>query len=205
MKHHLFSRQRHRLGIAGIVAIVVGCGAVLPAAAAASTVDTSGCSNPSLSQPFLAWGDANWYTLLPGESHDMFAGDGWTLTGGASVKTATLADGSTGQVLDLPSGSRAVSPVVCVTTSYPTARSEVRNVIGGEGVQFYVSYAGTATWDTPKNTGQLHGGNGTWALSTPINLQPSGSGWQLVRFTFVPGGKASDFQLYDFWVDPRCR
>jgi hypothetical protein len=44
-------------------------------------------------------------------------------------------------VLDLPSGSKAVSPTICVTTEFPTARTMVRNVVGAEGVFFYVSYA----------------------------------------------------------------
>lgn len=77
-------------------------------------------------------------------------------------------------------------------------------MVGSEGVQFYVSYQGTPTWATPKNTGQVHGPGTSWGLSTPVNIQPSNtSGWQLVRLTFKPGGTKSDFQIYNFWVDPR--
>jgi hypothetical protein len=82
----------------------------------------------------------------------------------------------------------------------------VRNVVGAEGVFFYVSYAGTNTWDKPKNTGQVHGTHTAWTLSDPVNVQPSNlPGWQEVRFTFVPGGTRSDFQIYNFYVDPRMR
>jgi hypothetical protein len=36
-----------------------------------------------------------------------------------------------------------------------------------------------------------------------VNIHPGNlPGWQLVRFALTPGGKSSDFQVYDFWVDP---
>jgi hypothetical protein len=143
---------------------------------------------------------------MPGESVDSFDGSGWTLSGGAKIVTTTLANGRTTSVLDLPSGSKAVSPVMCVTSAFPTARTMVRDVVGSEGVFFYVSYEGTNTWATPKNTGQVHGTGTAWTLSAPVNLQPNNvTGWQPVRFTLMPGGKTSDFQIYNFYVDPRCR
>jgi hypothetical protein len=109
-------------------------------------------------------------------------------------------------VLDLPSGSTAVSPTVCVTAEYPRALIMVRNAVGAEGVFFYVSYANTATWNQPKNTGQVHGEGTATTLSDPVNLQPPNtSGWLLARFTLVPGGKSSDFQISEFWVDPFAR
>ena len=119
--------------------------------------------------------------------------------------TTTLANGSTGTVLDLPSGAKAVSPTMCVTSDYPTARTMVKDVVGSEGVFFYVSYEGTNTWDSPRNTGQVHGNNTAWTLSGKVNVQPSGTpGWQPVRFTLIGGGKTSRFQIYDLYVDPRC-
>jgi hypothetical protein len=93
---------------------------------------------------------------------------------------------------------------MCVDSGYQTARTEVRDVVGSEGVFFYVSYEGTNTWTNPQNSGQVHGQQNSWTLSNPVNVQPSNtSGWQLVRFTFEPGGNNSDFQIYNFWVDPR--
>jgi hypothetical protein len=188
------------------LAMILGSLMAAPAQAATSSVDTSMCSNPLLSQPFLASGDSKWYTLMPGESADNFAGNGWQLSGGAKIVATKLADGTTGSVLDLPSGSKAVSPIVCVTSSYPTARTMVRNVKGSEGVFFYVSYEGTSTWNTPKNTGQVHGNNTAWTLSDPVNLQPYNiTGWQPMRITLIPGGNTSDFQIYNLYVDPRMR
>jgi hypothetical protein len=198
MTKFLFSRRILGLG-AALAAFVA-----LPASSMAS-VDTSMCNqNPLFTQPFLAYNDSNWYTLVPGQTEGAFDGGGWTLSGGASVRQTTIANGSTSTVLDLPSGSKAVSPTICVTSQYPVARAMVRNVVGSEGVFFYVSYLGTNTWDTPKNTGQMHGSGTAWTAVTPVNMQPYNvSGWQPVRITLIPGGKTSDFELYDLYVDPR--
>jgi hypothetical protein len=164
------------------------------------------CTEPALTQPFLYAGDSNYYTLAPGQLPSAFAGTGWKLSGGASIKTTTLASGASSQVLDLPSGSNAVSPSFCVTAAYPTARTMVRDVVGSEGVFYYVSYLGTSTWETPKNTGQVHGNGSEWTLATPVNMQPENvPGWQVVRLTLVPGGTASDFQIYNLYIDPYSR
>jgi hypothetical protein len=187
---------------AAITAFVAGSAQ----AATTTPIDTSACSNPLLTQPFLSSKDSNWYTLIPGQTPGNFAGTGWQFSGGARIITTTLADGSTSSVLDLPSGSAAVSPTMCVTSDYPTARTMVRDVKGSEGVFFYVSYEGTSTWTSPKNTGQVHGQQTAWSLATPVNVQPSNtSGWQPVRFTFIAGGKTSEFQLYNIYIDPHCR
>jgi hypothetical protein len=204
--------RRGMLLIAGtVVVLLTGLGAS-PAFADASLLrslintptSTSGCTSPSLFQPFISVGDANAYALLPGEAPDNFSGAGWTLTGGAHIVTTNVHDGQTGSVLDLPSGSAAISPPICVTSGYTTARTEVRNVKGAEGVGFFVSYAGPKGWNIPQNTGQVHGRQNSWTLSDPVNVQPSNTpGWQLVRIGLVPGGNASEFQIYDFYVDPR--
>jgi hypothetical protein len=195
---YLFSRKALRsLGLGALLL------AVAPVAAQAS-VNTSQCPKNEYSQPFLSAGDSNYYTATPGESYDSFTADGWQLSGGAKVVTTTLKDGTTAQVLDLPSGSKAVSPVICVTSAYPTARADVRNVKGAEGVFFYVEYEGTNTWGKPKNTGQIHGNNSGWTLVTPVNMQPENTvGLQPMRITLVPGGTTSEFQVYNVYVDPR--
>lgn len=205
MKYAVLARRAACLaaGITAMTALAAGSAQ----AATTTSVDTSACANPLLTQPFLSAKVSNWYTLAPGQTPNNFNGAGWQLSGGARIITTKLADGSTGSVLDLPSGSRAVSPTMCVTSAYPIARTMVRDVKGSEGVFFYVSYEGTSTWKDPKNTGQVHGQQTAWTLSDPVNLQPPNTttGWQVVRFTFVPGGTTSEFQLYDLYVDPHCR
>jgi hypothetical protein len=196
-------RPRMARVAAGLVGALLLCAA--PAQAETST-EASTCSQPELTQPFLSAGDSNYYMLAPGQTAGLFDGSGWTLSGGASIQQTALADGSSGTVLNLPSGSKAVSPAFCVTSAYPTARVLVRDVAGSEGVYFYVSYQGTKTWNTPKNTGQVHGNGTDWTLATPVNMQPPKvAGWQVVRLTLIPGGKTSDFQLYDLYIDPYSR
>jgi hypothetical protein len=172
--------------------------------APAAAAPLQSCASPELFQPFAALKDKRYYTLAPGGD---FAGDGgWQLSGGAQVLETTQPDGSTGGVLDMPSKSQAVSPIMCVSVDYPEARLAVRNVIGGDGVFFYVSYYKGGVWSSPHNTGQFHSGHGAWAVSNPMNLQPTKmSGWQQVRFVLVAGGNTSRFQVDDFWVDPRIR
>jgi hypothetical protein len=91
-----------------------------------------------------------------------------------------------------------------VASSYPTVRMTVRDLVGAEGVSFAVSYAGTKTATRPQNTGQVHGSHGDWTWSNPVNLHPGNlPGWQQVQYTLTPGGKTSDAQVYNLYVDPR--
>ena len=198
-------------------AAIAACAAVLlvgavPAQAAKSSggsteiTSASQCKEPVLSQPLLWASDSNYYFLAPGQTPGNFEGTGWTLSGGASIKTTTVKDGTTGKVLALPSGSKAVSPTFCVTNEYPTARTLVRDLSGAEGVYLNVSYEGTGNWEKPKNTGQFHGNKTEWTLSGSLNLQPENvTGWQVLRLTLVAGGKKSDFQLYNLYIDPYRR
>lgn len=200
--------KRTRTLVGGLVTVGLALCTQPALAATASTPAPAqpldSCATPALTQPFAALKDRHYYTLAPG---GQFAADGgWQLTGGAQIVDTTQADGSTGGVLDLPSGSQAVSPVMCVSVDYPNARLAVRNVVGGEGVFFYVSYLKDGVWSAPKNTGQFHGDHSAWTVSNPVNLQPTKtSGWQQVRYILVPGGRSSRFEVDDFWVDPRVR
>ncbi len=206
MNRFPFSRRLLSMSACGILTTAVAFLSAGPAQATPLNLSGLGwgsvqsCVDPNLTQPFLSAGDSNWYTLAPGETAGSFDGTGWTLTGGASIEAS---QNSTGSVLDLPSGSQAISPPMCVASDYPTARTMVRDVVGAEGVQVSVAYAGTKTATSAQTVGQVHGQRTNWTLSTPINIHPGNlPGWQLVRFALTPGGRTSDFQVYDFWVDP---
>jgi hypothetical protein len=162
------------------------------------------CTNPAAAQEFLPWGDTHWYAPIPGMSAASFTGGGWTLSGGARIVQTQLQNGATGTVLDLPSGAKAVGPIVCVTSAYPTARAWVRDVKGSEGVAFDVSYEGTSTWTTPKNTGGISAKGTSWGLPAPVNLQPYNvTGWQPMKITLIAKGTTSEFQVNDLELDPR--
>ena len=197
---------RRALGSLCAAAAAIGVTAGPALGATTATTAEDGCPPPVLYQPFTALKDSNFYMPAPGGTFDDPAGSGWQLSGGARIVQTTQPDGTVAGVLDLPSKAIAVSPSMCITSDYPTARLWVRNLVGSEGVFFYVSYATNGTWTNPKNTGQFHGQQQAWTPSNPMNVQPSNaSGWQRVRFTFIAGGNTSRFQVNDFWVDPRMR
>ena len=154
MKSHLVRRLGVRVVVAALGAAPVGAVVAASAQADTSAAGTSSCTDPALSQPFLPWGDSNWYALAPGEAPDDFAGTGWTLTGGAQIVTTALQDGRTGSVLNLPVGAKAVSPTICLTSACPTADDDPE-CIGQQRRQrgFSVSYAGTNTANAPLQTG----------------------------------------------------
>jgi hypothetical protein len=188
---------RRAAGLAVLFAAVAG-----GSAQAAAPAQASACSQPAytFSRPFVSLGDSNWYTLAAGQSVDSFNGTGWTLSGGAKLVTTTLADGSTGTVLDLPAGATAVSPPMCVNSDYPDARVDLRQFGNGPALHAYVAYTGGKT--DGKSSGALNGGS-IWGASRAFQLHAGSlSGWQEAQYTFV--GDKGEAQLYDFYVDPHC-
>jgi hypothetical protein len=177
---------------------------ITSALAGETSTSTAGCDQPTLTQPFLAAGDQNEYTLAPGESNDSFAGTGWTLGGGASIRTGTLADGSAGPVLDLPSGGYAISPPMCVDSDYPTARTMV-STSGGAQLGAGVFYAANQAASQMQLSGVMQGTGSGFTLSQPLQVNPGNlPGWQIVQFLFGATGSGGDSQIYNFFVDPRC-
>ena len=181
--------------------------ATAPVEAASPAVDAelAVCPGQTFSQPFAALGDANYYTLVHGSLFDA-PGEGWTLHNGAAIVAATRPDGSTGGALDLPSGAYAVSPPVCVTLQYPTARTWVEDVNGLGGVLVGIHYAGSRPVGGP--VGLLTAAQGAgWQLSRPFQVHPQLAGVEEgvreVRFVFASVGRGSDYRLSGLYVDPR--
>ncbi len=164
------------------------------------------CPGQTFSQPFEAEQDSNYYTPVAGSEFNS-AGEGWELKNGAQVVEATRPDGSTGGVLDLPSGSYAVSPPTCVTLQYPTARAWVEGAGGAGGVLVGVSYAGVRSGPFGVPVGWLAAGSGEgWELSNPFNVRPelagSAEGVREVRFVFANFAHG-DVHVSGVYVDPR--
>jgi hypothetical protein len=207
--HPTAHRITRQLALTAIIcSTALGISAASALAAAGSPAPAT-CPGQTFSQIFAAFGDTNEYTLVPGGNFNG-ASEGWQLSKGARIINSTRPNGSTGGVLDLPSGAVAVSPPVCVTLAYPTARVFVRDVKGSEGVAVGLAYAGTnRTVASPQNVGQVHGQQTAWTLSNPINIQPQTAGpeegTREARFVFTATGNTSEFQLSGLYVDPRMR
>lgn len=195
MKQYLFSRRALGVGI------VIAAFAAMPVQAASA--DASSCPDPVLTQPFLSFGDSGWYTFVPGETANNFDGSGWVLSGGASVVTTAIAGNVTGSVLDLPPGSTATSPPVCVQTGEPLARMMTQMVgtsAPSNATSFQVS---------DLNGGNIGGampvlGKPSWTLSPPVNILPGNvDGSIQVEFTFKSNAKVGDLEVYNLYIDPR--
>jgi hypothetical protein len=172
--------------------------------------ETAVCPGQTFSQPFESVDDSNFYTLVQG-SQFIAGQEGWELFNGAKVVGGTRPDGSTGGVLDLPGGSFAVSPAVCVTLQYPTARAWFQAVKGGGGLTVGVFYAGTgyaSAVGQPVDTFTAAPESG-WTLSNPFDVKPeltgTTEGVREVRFVYANLGRGSDYQLSGVYVDPRMR
>jgi hypothetical protein len=111
------------LGLVGGLAL-----AILPAASArAALISTDPCDNATLTQPFQAWGDSNYYKLVPGG--DFNGGpSGWTVSARAGLVRGGEPYGATGGwSMNLPAGSSVQSPYTCADAAYPTFRFFGRN------------------------------------------------------------------------------
>jgi hypothetical protein len=165
------------------------------------------CQAPVLSQPFSALKDERDYVLAPGGDFSDPNGGGWQFFGGAQVVSSSRPDGTAGGSLYMPSGSTAVSPVMCVDMSYPTARLYAQTLGGDGDVTFSVSYAGTKTELDPQDVAHVKGDRDRWKLSGDVHIKPElagkASGWRKVAFILSAGGKTGQFQIDDIYVDPR--
>jgi len=195
------------LGAAALAAVVfAGAGA---APAQATPIATGACNEAALSQPFLRWGDANSYELVPGGD---FEGSlaGWTLSGGAQRVPGSEPYGVTGSVgsysLKLPAGASAESPGTCVNISYPSFRFFAHNdsllsVVAVEVV--YRTQLGEVA--LPLGAAAL---SGRWQPTLPMltgsvagGLLSGGTAEVSLRFTAVGGSSEID----DVFIDPRMR
>jgi hypothetical protein len=182
-------------------------GLLAASSAQATTTVTTTCTEPVLYQPFLPFLDGNWYSLTPGESYDNFDGTGWTLSNGANISTSTLQDGSTGSVLTLPKGAKAVSPQLCVNNTYPYMRMMLHAINGGS-LSFTISYMSTSGWKTAQSIGSVSTSSTAWVLTNQVKLASGPySGWNYAQVTITGGGTktTSTSSMYNLYLDPRMK
>jgi len=195
-----------RKTLAGAAALLIALAlSASPALAGTSPSETALCPGQLFSQPFLALGDLNSYTLVSGSEFND-PPEGWELKGGAKVVSATHPDGSAGYALDLPSGAVAVSAPVCVTLQYPSARLYAKTLEGKAGVAVAVSYPETKSEAKPRQVGETKNTQGAWeaseAFSVLAQLGGKAEETREVRFVLTAGGNSTSTLVYGLYVDP---
>jgi hypothetical protein len=167
------------------------------------------CDGQPLERPFLPWLDPAHYTLAPDGA---FSGGakGWQRSGARVVAQnepyRVHGDHATA-ALDLPEGSSATSPAICVGLEHPTLRFFARNtgsLLGTLQVEVRFEDALGKVHSLPIG---VVAGTGGWHPTLPFpvlaNLLPLLPGQHTpVAFRFTPVGLNSSWQIDDVYVDP---
>ena len=182
--------------------------AVLPVATAAAA-GASSCPATTLTQPFLKWSDANYYSLVPGGSFE--TGEAaWTLSGGAKVASGSETFAVTGKQgtssLALPAGAVAQSPFTCIEPNDRTLRLFAHSEGSRASVRVTVVYQTLiGNIAIPVGTAAV---NSSWAPTSTYHtgvligaLLSEGSVHVALRVTAVSGASRVD----DVFIDPRMR
>ena len=198
-----------RSALVAITAIAAACGACRTGPGGVLTKSATGCGSPELSQPFARWNDTAKYKLVDGGAFEAGT-DGWAFTGGARVvdgnATQKVRSASDSRSLQLPAGSSATTPLVCVGLDEPTLRyfAKSTSLLRALTVSVQVQLE-LGVWVTLPIGVDL---GGAWhpSLQTLVvaNLLPLFPPDQTaVRFVFRP--LLGTFNIDDVFVDPRAR
>lgn len=193
---------RRPLGIRSLLAAAaVSIGALAAAApASAMSVAPSGtpCNEP-LSQPFLDYGDDNFFKLAPGGDFESGAAD-WQLDDEASlVSGATPFGGET--VLSLEPGGSAVTPPICIDGSEDYSRMLTR----ADGRHSSVRVEAITERGTTVPVGIVRGDD-EWDASRRFLVPPLAllGDQTTFRYRFTAVGTTGT-ELDSVYVDPRAK
>jgi hypothetical protein len=201
------SRIRPRTkALIGVAASAVVALAVAPSAFGA-------CDYQGGKRVFADWGDNHSYVLAPDGGFESDA-SGWSLSGGADVVAGNeshyLRSAGDRARLDLPDGSAATSPQICVALDTPVMRSMVRNTGDPTSrLRVEVTYRLLGLVQTKVAT-DVHADDAwmpssyispTLGLSTIVGTVLPAA----VQVTFQPLDARGDWQVDDFYVDPYAR
>jgi hypothetical protein len=183
---------------------LVGVLFIVPAAQA-SPLSGSCPGEPVSSQPFLGYGDDDFYFLAPAGDFESGA-PGWSLAGGASLVDSPA---GTGVSLSLPPGASATSPEICVTRRHVSARlyGEAFDGPRRDRSRINVDVAGLGgllTADRNIRVGEEWEPTRQFRLGANLfSLDPI-TGTTQIRMVFTADGPATAV-LDDLYVDPRAR
>ena len=175
------------------------------------------CHSPTIVNPFLFDGDDLDYVLAPSGSFEGDA-DGWQFEGGASVQPSNdgfdLQTGVDQQVLNLPAGGSATSPVMCVDLNMPTFRFAARRFDAqGKKLRVELVYPDVSGKFRKVEDLKFDPADG-WTLTDHLDLEPERGGKLpggrrvALRFSVDEGANASSatgYEVDDVFVDPRAR
>lgn len=180
----------------------LGCSVVAAIAAAPASAAGLPSSSPcadEFSQPFTAWGDSNFYKLVSGGDFESGT-EGWDLSDGASLISATTQFGGE-SVLSLDPGASALTPPICIDGSEDWSRMLTRSdgrisavlveVVTERGHELLVGIVrGDSEWDASRRF-----------LVPPFALRGDQTTFQY-RFTAI-GFRGTE--LDSVYVDPRAK
>ena len=196
---------RASLALAAAMSVIVSVAAASPAQAAILSGPT--CSQGSLSQPFLAWGDTNSYSLIAGGDFEGSLSS-WTLSGGAKLLAGSepyKAAGALGKYsMSLPPGASALTPFTCVNVAYPTFRFFARNEALASSLLVQVLYKTplgtlTASLGAVVPAGTWHPSPAVLTNSVIGGVLSGGTGQVAFRISAITGASRID----DLFLDPR--
>jgi hypothetical protein len=162
------------------------------------------------SQVFAPWQD--YASYLPAPNGGLESGTtGWSLAGGATVVSGNEPFLRTGShALSLPSGSSALSPVVCLGQNQLFLRMFGADSGGSDkGLRVQVVWYGLLNKVLGISDFATYGAGGAWS---PTSKLSSGGGLQVpllpilgstsARVMVTPLGSGSAWQIDDLYIDP---
>jgi hypothetical protein len=176
----------------------------VPALAAAD------CPSGPTTEAFAGLGDESAYTPVPGGSFEEGA-PGWTLQGASIVEgneSFDVAGGSSS--LEIAAGGEAVSPQICVSSSYPTFRFFDRAADQAAGPLIVsVRWPRSHGAEREKVVGVLDPASG-WQASPALQLASALPLWMpgstiMANLVFRPARDSGAWGIDDVYVDPYSR
>lgn len=196
-----------RLLLVSACATLAALALCAPAASAGPLVASADCDEERLTQPFLPWLDVAQYQFAPDGGFEA-GGEGWARDG-ASVDTGNegfyLHDENDSASLEMPAGSSARSPTVCVGIEHPTIRFLAkRTTVDPASMTVDVLFEDAMGNVLSAPIGGV-GGTSSWEPTAPMpivaNLLPLLPGeYTPVQFRFETG--SGSLRIDDLYVDP---